>query len=235
VLFDLGNTLIYEQAQWDGLLTRADVALWQTLRQQGVRLRASDVYGQARTLFELYGQAHDELSEPGIGAVLDGLLRAKGYELSREQLREAIRAMYGVAEANWQVEEDAIPTLEELKRGGYRIGLISNSSDDEHTQVLVDKAGVRPHLEHILSSAAFGKRKPEPSIFRAALEHFGVAPEQAVMVGDSFEADVVGAHRVGMQAIWITRRAKDPATAGEAPVEAVVRTLAEVPAVIQAE
>ncbi len=237
VLFDLGSTLIYERGAWNGLFTRADVALWQALRGYGVVLRASEVYGESSTLFEIYNKEHrteqSNLNEPTTTVVLDELLRGKGYELSREQLREALRAMYRVTQTNWEAEEDALPTLEALKRDGYRIGLISNAADDDNTQALIDKAKLRPLLEYIISSARFGRRKPDPSIFQTALDHFGIPAGQAVMVGDSFGADIVGAHRAGMQGIWVTRRTVESADPAEQPADAVVKTLAEIPGVLE--
>src|SRR5512142_1638709 len=106
VLFDLGGTLIYERGPWDGLFTRADVALWQVLRQHGVMLRAPEVYSRATTLFELYNERHrteqNQRGEPTTAAVLDELLREKGFQLPKEQLREAMRAMYAVTQTNWE-------------------------------------------------------------------------------------------------------------------------------------
>src|SRR5258708_11687266 len=83
---------------------------------------------------------------------------------------------------------------------------ISNAADDENTQTLIDKGGFRPYLEFIVSSAAFGKRKPDPGIFRVALDHFKLPAAEAVMVGDTLDADIAGARGVGMNSIWITRR-----------------------------
>jgi HAD superfamily hydrolase (TIGR01509 family) len=237
VLFDLGSTLMYEQRSWDSLFARADVALWQVLRKHGVKLQPSDIYGDSQTLLEVYNKAHraeqNSLSEPTTIAVLDELLRSKGFALSKEQLQEALRAMYSITQTNWLPEEDALPALNELKRRGYRIGLISNAADDENTQTLIDKGNLRPYLEYIISSAKFGRRKPDRSIFEAALSYFGIPAEQAVMVGDSFAADIVGAHRAGMQGIWITRRTRETADRAERPAEAVVKALAEVPGVLE--
>ena len=237
VLFDLGSTLMYEQGPWDSLFARADAALWDVLRKHGVKLQPSEIYGDSQTLLDAYNKAHrneqNNLKEPTTLAVLDELLRAKGAALSKDQLREGLRAMYSVTQTNWLPEEDALPTLEDLKQRGYRIGLISNAADDENTQTLIDKGKLRPYLEQIISSAKFGRRKPDPSIFQAALSHFGIPAEQAVMVGDSFEADIVGAHRAGMQGIWITRRTRETADVAERPAEAVVKALREVPGVLQ--
>jgi HAD superfamily hydrolase (TIGR01662 family) len=148
-------------------------------------------------------------------------------------LRAGVQAMYAVTQSNWLPEPDALPTLQLLKDRGYRIGLISNAADDDNTQALIDKGMFRPYLEYIISSAAFGMRKPHPDIFRSALQHFGVPPDEALMVGDNFEADIVGAHDVGMKSIWITRRVQDTRHEASGPEPgAVVSALSEIPALL---
>ncbi len=235
VLFDLGSTLIYEKASWDGLFPRADAALWRVLRRNGVSLHPRDVYGRQRTLFELYSQLHGEgLSEPTMSVVLGDLLRGKGFPLSQEQLREAMRAMFSVTQTNWSAEEDAVPTLRALRDNGFHTGVISNASDEDNAQVLVDIGGLRPYLEYIVTSAAFGTRKPDPSIFQLALNFFHIDPREAVMVGDTPEADIVGAHRSGMQGIWIKRRAHGPALLDpEAVPDATISALSEILALLK--
>ena len=133
------------------------------------------------------------------------------------------------------MEEDAIPTLRALKENGFHIGVITNSSDDENTQTLMDKAGIRPYLDWSISSAAFGKRKPHPAIFDAGLQHFGVSAQEAAMVGDTFDADIVGAEQVGMFSIWITHRVRKTTPHFNARPDAVVSTLSEIPALLSAE
>ena len=58
-----------------------------------------------------------------------------------------------------------------------------------------------------------GIRKPRAEIFHATLRKLGVEPGEALHVGDRLEADVAGAAGVGMEAVWITRRARDPEAA----------------------
>ena len=129
-----------------------------------------------------------------------------------------------------------MPTLKQLRRGGFHIGLISNASDDDNTQALVDKGNFRPYLEYIVSSASFGKRKPHPDIFRSALDHFGIKAEEAVMVGDDYEADIVGASEAGMQSIWITRRIEESERQRTPEkAQAVISTLSEIPALLKEE
>ena len=208
--------------------------MWQVLRDAGVTIAPSQLYGGFPTLFAVYYERHrGDLGEPTMVAVLDQLLRTKGFHLSTETLRAAMQAMFAVTQENWWPEPDAIATLEAVKRHGFHIGLISNASDDDNTQALIDKGGFRPYLEDIISSAMFGKRKPHPAIFRAALEHFAVRPSEAVMVGDDYQADIMGAKGVGMQSIWITRRAHEglPVERTSDP-SAVVSALADIPALL---
>ena len=107
---------------------------------------------------------------------------------------------------NFDLYEDAIPVLEELRRHGLKIGLVSNSGRDldeflAHHALPVDTA---------LASGAHGRTKPHASIFEAVLERLGVRPEEAAMVGDSPDDDVDGARALGMQAFLLDREGRHP-------------------------
>jgi len=233
VIFDLGSTLIYEKDDWTPYFPRADAALWKVLHDAGVRLEPPELYGEFDTLFNLYYVQHrNDLDEPTTAAVLDDLLQSKGYSLPDATLRSAMRAMYAVTQSNWFPERDAIPTLDLLRERGFHIGLISNAADDENTQALIDKGGFRPFLEFIVSSAAFGKRKPDPGIFEVALQHFQMPPEQAVMVGDTYEADIVGGYGIGMNTIWITRRVSYMPEHLPVEPDVIVTSLSEIPTLL---
>jgi HAD superfamily hydrolase (TIGR01662 family) len=164
-------------------------------------------------------------------STLKEMLAEKGYpNVPATVLRAALEALYAVTDKNWAIEEDAIPTLDALTHSGYRLGLISNTSDDAHVQHLLAAKGLRPFFEFILTSAALGIRKPDIRIFQTALDRFRVQPEAAVMVGDTLDADVLGANQSGIYSIWITRRAQVPEE-GELVIQpqAVVTTLYQIP------
>jgi FMN phosphatase YigB (HAD superfamily) len=119
-----------------------------------------------------------------------------------------------------------------LRQQDYRLALISNASDDADVQTLVDKAGIRPFFEMILTSAAAGIRKPNPQIFQIVLEKLGVAADRAAMIGDTLGADILGAQNAGLFSIWITRRADaagNRAHTGLVHPDVVIDTLAELP------
>jgi putative hydrolase of the HAD superfamily len=85
----------------------------------------------------------------------------------------------------------------------YKVAIISNGVQEKQTRRL-RAAGQIPPLreEHMFFSAAVGCRKPDPVIFRHALDRMGLRPNQTVMVGNSWAKDVLGAVNVHMNAVW---------------------------------
>jgi putative hydrolase of the HAD superfamily len=102
---------------------------------------------------------------------------------------------------NFELFEDALPVLEELRAAGVKIGLVSNGIRDLTEFV----AHHRLDVDAIVDSRSHGRVKPHPTIFQAALEALGVEASEAVMVGDSLEEDVEGARALGMHAVLIDR------------------------------
>jgi HAD superfamily hydrolase (TIGR01662 family) len=208
VLFDLGSTLIYSKDPWPPFYKQADLALVEVLFRSGIEIDPAAFYTEFGGFIRFYydKSTKDNLEQTTF-TVLHDILFKKGFRRVPDPvLRAALEAMYAVTQQNWFLEEDAISTLETLKSRGYRLGLISNTSDDLNVQGIMDRWGLRPFFETILTSAALGIRKPDRRIFQAALDHFQVPPEAAAMVGDTLNADVLGANQAGIYSIWITRR-----------------------------
>ena len=107
---------------------------------------------------------------------------------------------------HFELYEDALPTLDDLRRRGLKLGLLSNTSRDLDVFV----AHHRLVVDAVLTSHAHGKTKPHEAIFRALLARLDVAPEEAAMVGDDVEADIGGARAVGMHAVLVDRDARYP-------------------------
>jgi putative hydrolase of the HAD superfamily len=107
---------------------------------------------------------------------------------------------------NFELYEDALPVLGELRSAGLKIGLISNSARDVHAFARHHKLDVDAGI----TSFAHGKTKPHASIFQAVLHLLEVGAAEAVMVGDTVEADIDGALAVGMQAILLDRLDRYP-------------------------
>lgn len=93
---------------------------------------------------------------------------------------------------------DVLPVLP-LLQGMLRLGVITNGNAD------LEVIGMHHHFEYQLSSSVFGRAKPDPGIFLAACAAMGVAPEDAVYVGDDLRLDVQGAQGAGLRAVWMNR------------------------------
>jgi HAD superfamily hydrolase (TIGR01662 family) len=107
---------------------------------------------------------------------------------------------------NFELYEDALPVLDELRRAGLKIGLVTNSSRDVH-------AFARHHaldVDATIGSLEHGKTKPHASIFAALLELLDVEPAEAAMVGDTLADDIEGALALGMRAVLVDRYGRYP-------------------------
>lgn len=121
---------------------------------------------------------------------------------------EAAREMVSFWEVheNFELYEDVMPVLDELRRHDLKIALISNTARALDEFVVHHRLAVDAQL----SSRAHGRTKPHASIFEAVLTRLAVAPHEAAMVGDSPADDVEGARSLGIQAFLLDRDGRHP-------------------------
>jgi putative hydrolase of the HAD superfamily len=172
-------------------------------------------YDEAREAALEHLERHPELDhdEEIWYAFTERIVRGMGGEgdAAREVALEITRGWERAA--NFDLYDDALPVLEELRRHDLKIGLVSNSARNmadfvAHHGLDVDAA---------ITSFEHGKTKPHETIFRAALELLAVEPEEAVMVGDSIADDVEGARAIGMRAFLVDREDRFPEAADRLP------------------
>jgi len=209
VLFDLGNTLIYFDSTWPEITAQSDQALYSYLIQAGYKLDEAFPRTYDLRMDRYYQERETEFIEYTAEMFLRDLLKEYGYDqVPGEIIKKAVEAQFTVSQAHWLPEDDALPLLDRLKKEGYQLGLISNAIDAQDVRTLIDKGHFAPYFELTLISAEVGLRKPHPQIFQIALDHFNARPEEAVMVGDTLGADILGANNVGIASVWINRRAE---------------------------
>ena len=121
------------------------------------------------------------------------------------RISRRVRERWPELEKNVPLElyNDVEPTLGELKRRGYVLGLISNAPAD--TERVVGPLGLDRYMSNFVFSGVVGYTKPHPEIFNIALRRAGAKPEESVHVGDLYEAYVVGARNAGMKGLLIDR------------------------------
>jgi putative hydrolase of the HAD superfamily len=95
--------------------------------------------------------------------------------------------------------------LAEVRRLSARVVAVTNNLVSEQEDKL-RHTNLRHLFDDLVISEAAGVNKPDPAIFEIALRAADAAPSEAVMLGDSWENDVVGAFRMGIAAAWLDRR-----------------------------
>jgi len=98
-------------------------------------------------------------------------------------------------------EPQAIEVLVELKRRGYRLALLSNTSHGHIIRRIMDREGLSPFFDHLLYTDEIGPRKPNPQAFRILLDRVDTESKETAHIGDRLELDVLGARRSGIRSV----------------------------------
>jgi HAD superfamily hydrolase (TIGR01549 family) len=216
ILFDFGDTL------W----TRKDAAIWQQAEQAGNQ-RAVDLLHQiyppeafpsvdSASLGERFRKTVEaearNLQRPGYEpdfalATQNALQQLSFPTIELSVAAEIFEAMRVRIPESRHLFDDILPTLAELQRRGFLLGVVTNRwyggepfLEDLQIMGLLDYFDT----DHMAISADLGIRKPNPAIFQYALDALQVPAEESAMVGDSFGADVIGAKQLNIFAIWKT-------------------------------
>lgn len=110
----------------------------------------------------------------------------------------------------------------------HQLSVVSNTHSAALVPGLLRQFGIAAHFAGVFTSVEIGWRKPRPEIFEAVLARDGIRAEDAVFVGDNWEADIVGPTCVGMRAFYVgsPEKSREPVTLANLP--ALVRTGTEV-------
>jgi HAD superfamily hydrolase (TIGR01549 family) len=201
VFFDFGGTLARMPSSFD-----QPWKVWVEV-SRGFNLQLSDTQVQ-RALEavgrELEGRIYQYIGQTGeFWRLYDGLVMDRlGLRDRRQELTEAIEKTFGDP-SNVQLYPETRAVLEDLRSRGYRLGLISNYTDE--LLKILQYHELDRLLDSVTYSQEVGAEKPAAEVFAKALQRARCAPSDALHVGDSIRADVEGARRSGLQAIWLNR------------------------------
>jgi putative hydrolase of the HAD superfamily len=208
VFLDAGGTLLAPWPTFEGLLVtvarehgasfgeaEAQAAILSVARQAVWPTDWTDPATQREFWYDFYVEVLGVLGYEGDGAALAA-------------------ALYGVFSdpASYRLFDDVRPALEWLAGRGLKLGVISNF--EPWLQEVLRREGVLPLFSALAISGVLGVAKPEPGIFRAALEQAGVAPSAAIHVGDEPEIDGAAARAVGITPVLIDRFRRLPPEVG---------------------
>ena len=214
VLVEDGHRITEEQmrAAWE----EADRWFWDEYHRPG-----NDTWSDDARINEYWRRYH--------GVMLERL----GVEARNEVLDRILASQF--AADSWVPYDDVGPMLTEVRgMPDVRIGIVSDWGSN--LRGIIRELGLEPHFDFVLPSGAVGVAKPNPAFYRLALEEAGVEPHQALMVGDSYRADVLGAWSAGMDAVWLDRHEGMSITPPDEPMPTDVRrigSLAELPKIVR--
>ena len=125
-------------------------------------------------------------------------------KLSPTPIRTAAKA-YGVVLPPWdssleKLYDGAFDIISYLY-GKYKLGIIANQ--EVGTQERIDNWGIGKFFDVVISSAEAGCAKPDSKIFSMALDKAGCRPEDAIMIGDRLDNDIIPAKKMGMKTVWV--------------------------------
>jgi putative hydrolase of the HAD superfamily len=202
VLFDWGGTLM--DWGWDAeLLTAGHAAGLRALGREPIpelTAKFRDVY--LPSFFAEKGMV-EEIEYP---AQVRQLLREFDIEVSDDELQRFLEAEHAEWGPAVQLSSTTHALLETLRGRGLKLALVSNAIDPpELLHRDLERYGIADRVDFAVFSSEVGRRKPDPSIFRRALDALAVEPEHALFVGDTLATDIAGAQALGMhtcQALW---------------------------------
>lgn len=200
VIFDYGNTLIeFTEPQihaCDTALASVLQSLYGPLDFQKLKMiRNADRVAPYR----------GDFVENDLAAISANAVRALyGLEPSDEELEAILRVRFQSFVDAVEAPHYLAGVLDNLA-ARYQLGLLSNYPDGQAIRATLDKLDLTRFFEAVLVSGDVGRVKPHAAPFRKILDLLGVAPAQALFVGDNWLGDIQGARRAGLRAAHIVQ------------------------------
>lgn len=232
VIFDAFGTLVHPEPGWEGLRDECLAVVHGSWTGRAVPLPAFlAAYEEARAEqhaaldgswreFDFPARFRATLVKCGVPALEAepwGVVASERYHRFQQALVHAY--------------DQAAKVLPDLKQAGYKLALVSNYNHGGVLREALARLGLLPHFDAVIVSGEVGVLKPHRDIFLAATRALGVAPHDAVMVGNDPDADVRGAKAAGLRAVWTPYPREAPAPS-LADADAVAERLADLPAIL---
>lgn len=139
--------------------------------------------------------------------------RGLGAEPQADWVDWLVESQRGIVTEKFELREDCLATLAELRASGLRVAVVSNI-DDDYLHPMIERAGLADLLHHWTSSEEARSCKPDAAIYRYACAKASCEPERVLFVGDSPEQDIAGARALGMVTALIREEDAPPPGSG---------------------
>ncbi len=176
----------------------------------------------------------DDLVQPPTEKLVREALELVGVTPVSEELATLTRLGFGSERDVPTVEPDTLAAFGWLEQRGAVMGCVTNTILLEEAIVeLLERLGLRRYLQSMVVSSNTDFRKPHASLFRLALEELGVAPNEALFVGDRLVDDISGAKAIGMRAVLTHQYRQEPLVGARVAPDGVLRRLGDLPQLIE--
>ena len=198
----------------------------QLRRVAGVEVSEEEASAGFAAEISYYLEHHVEGNREGLDELRNRCAAVLREALGLQEVDLALvrEAMLGAL--HFEAFPDAEPALREVRSHGLR--LVAASNWDSSLPEVLERTGLAPLLDGVISSADAGATKPAPQLFRMALEVAEAEPDAALHVGDSPDKDVDGALALGMRAVLIERDGGAP----PGVTVPVITTLSQLPSLV---
>ena len=216
VLFDLGGTLVdyHDYAHWSDLAHRIFVPV------------EEEEMAHAFREVERETDTRDHLGQVEFWRIT--LERAAGRPVDTATARRYIGLLQEHPGFH-RVYSDTRRCLETLASSRRRLAVVSNSSSEARVRSILHDTAILPYFERVVSSGTEGVEKPDPEIFRRAVDRMELTPSEALYVGNLAYTDATAAREAGLHGVWLNR---DGTGMGVDPPE--ITSLLEVPLMVRA-
>lgn len=140
-----------------------------------------------------------------------------------ENLASAIREAWMNSVRQAILKPHANQVLDELRAAGVKLALVSNTPPTSH--YILDSLGLRSRFDEVVFSCDVGFLKPDPRIFKVAMDRLGVRADACVLVGDKIRTDILGGAILGMRCVLVEERLRTVVESGQNYVDAIVPNL----------
>jgi len=202
ILFDFDGTLVFHKPDSFDIVSDFCREIGQPLdaetARRGRRMR-HEYFVDPAIRSELDGLSRDEFWDHFNRHLLEGM----GITGDLDRLAREVSIRFAEAEMVYDCPEAGGRTLNALQERGYRLGLLTNRENVDRFHELLEQFDLHRYFALILSAGEVGVSKPNPGIFRAALERMEASPEESLYVGDNYWADVLGAEAAGIRPVLL--------------------------------
>lgn len=204
-VFDLGETLMHLGVTWEQVREWRVRAIYEAFTEHGLTLEVGDVKRE-------YLRLHEEESEYAARTLEEIEIRESFVKLfdrlgvkpeQQPEMEDLVKRFFALEAESWVIFPGILEMLQQVRDLGLKMGLLSNARNDWAVRKIMKGLGLTRYFDVILTSAALGVRKPRPEPFLEILKLLGIEAAEAVMVGNSMEADIAGAVPLGIKTIRV--------------------------------